>query len=140
VDEIRKKGAQRWKDIEKIATSSALRRYAGPMSATYRTREEIAARIVELRNERGMSQRELASAIALEPSAMNRIEKSARGLSTGELVRLAAALAVDVDAILCDEKPVCALRADCSEEDVRRTLHFFDEIIADYFAAAALVR
>lgn len=106
----------------------------------YRTSEGIAARIVELRTERGLSQRELADAIGVEPPVMNRIEKNSRGLSTAELVRIAGALDADVDEILCVGTPAVALRADCSDEDVSRSLRFFDEVIADYFTAAALAR
>ncbi|MGB7160173.1 MAG: helix-turn-helix transcriptional regulator [Tepidisphaeraceae bacterium] len=110
------------------------------MLVSYRTNEEVAARISEIRGERGLSQRELADAIGVEASVMNRIEKGTRGLSTGELVRIAQALHVDVDAILCVDAPAVAFRADCSDDDVRRSLDFFDDVIADYFAAAALSR
>jgi transcriptional regulator with XRE-family HTH domain len=110
------------------------------MGATYRTRDEVAQRIRELREERDITQRALAQALAIDPASMNRIEKGERGISTGELVALADALQVDLDAILRVDGPAYALRANCADEDVREGLAFFREVIADFFAAEALVR
>jgi transcriptional regulator with XRE-family HTH domain len=110
------------------------------MSMTYRTREEVAQRIRELRDEREVSQRKLAEAIGVDPASMNRIESGRRGISTGELVAIAEALQVDVDTILRVEEPSFALRASCGDDEVRESLSFFREIIADYFAVEALAR
>jgi hypothetical protein len=71
---------------------------------------------------------------------MNRIESGERGLGTGELVAVAQALAVDVDSILRKQEPAFALRADCADDEVRDSLAFFRDVIADYFAAEALAR
>jgi transcriptional regulator with XRE-family HTH domain len=110
------------------------------MAVTYRTREQVAERIRELREERDMTQRALAEALGMDPASMNRIEKGERGVSTGELVAMADALGVEADAILRLEEPAFALRANCADEDVRESLAAFREVIADYFAAEALAR
>jgi transcriptional regulator with XRE-family HTH domain len=106
----------------------------------YRTNEEVAGRIRELRDERGMTQRALADALGVDPAAMSRIEKAERGLSTGELVGVAEALGVSVDTILRKQEASYALRADCDGESLRDDLAFFREVIADLFAAEALAR
>jgi len=110
------------------------------MEVAYRTRQEVAGRIRELREERDISQRKLAGIVGLDPAAMNRIESGERGLSTGELVAIAEALQVDVDGILRKQEPAYALRAQCGDEEVRESLDFFREVIADFFAAEALAR
>jgi transcriptional regulator with XRE-family HTH domain len=110
------------------------------MGTAYRTREEVAGRIRELREERDIRQRQLAGIVGLDPASMNRIESGERGLSTGELVEIAQALQVDVDTILRKQEPALALRADCGRDEVRESLDFFREVIADYFAVEALAR
>lgn len=107
---------------------------------TYRTPEEVARRVRELREERGMSQRSLAGCVGLDPAAMSRVESNERGLSTGELVAIAQALEVEVDTILRSAEPEYALRASCSDEDVRDSLGFFRDVIADCFAVEALTK
>ncbi len=110
------------------------------MGETYRTREQVAQRVRELRQERELSQRKLAEAIGVDPASMNRIESGERGISTGELVAIAEALRVDVDAILRLVEPSFALRANCGDDEVRETLASFRDVIADYFAVEALAR
>ena len=106
----------------------------------YRTPVEVGARIRELREERGISQRKLAVSVGLDPAAMSRIESAERGLSTGELVAAAQALDVEVDVILRTPEPAYALRATCSADAVRDGLGAFRDVIADYFAVEALTK
>jgi transcriptional regulator with XRE-family HTH domain len=110
------------------------------IEVAYRSRAETAQRIRELREERGMSQRTLADALSIDPASMSRIEKGERGISTGELVAIAEAFRVPVDAILRIEEPAYALRASCGDDEVSESLAFFREVIADFFAAEALAR
>ena len=63
----------------------------------YLTQEEVGPRIAELRQERGVSQRRLADAIGVDPSAMSRIESGQRGLAVDELVAIADFLGVTTD-------------------------------------------
>ncbi|MFN8152163.1 MAG: helix-turn-helix transcriptional regulator [Solirubrobacterales bacterium] len=110
------------------------------MAPRYRNSQELAGAIRELREERGLSQRELADLLELDPSAMNRIEKAERGVSTGELVGIAEALGVDVNQLLCADEVAYALRADCADEAVNETIEHFRGVIADYFSAEALAK
>jgi transcriptional regulator with XRE-family HTH domain len=110
------------------------------MGMTYRTQEEVAQRVRELRETSELSQRKLAQTIGIDPASMNRIESGQRGISTGELVAIAEALNVEVDAVLRVEETSYALRASCPDDDVRESLGFFREVIADYFAAEAIAR
>lgn len=111
------------------------------MGSSYRTREELAERIRELREERGLTQRQLADMISVDPSVMSRIENGDRGISTGELVRIAESLGVDVDHLLSTGQPALALRADsASTEEVQEMLDLFRGVIADYHSAEALAR
>ena len=48
---------------------------------SYLTQEQVGRRIAELRAERGISQRRLATALGLDPSALSRIESGERGLA-----------------------------------------------------------
>src|SRR5438067_12357579 len=64
--------------------------------APYLTQQEIGARIGALRDERGVSQRALAEALNLDPSAMSRVESGARGLAVDELVAIAGFFGVPV--------------------------------------------
>jgi transcriptional regulator with XRE-family HTH domain len=128
--------------VEKTTISWATSRTVKEVTTTmtYRTHDEVAQRVRELREERDISQRKLAQAIDIDPASMNRIESGQRGISTGELIRIADALGVDIDAILRVQEMSYALRASCPDEDVRESLGFFREVIADYFAAEALAR
>jgi transcriptional regulator with XRE-family HTH domain len=110
------------------------------MGSTYRDRAELAEKVRELRELRGMTQRALAEALDIAPASMNRIEKGERGIAIGELVGLADTFGVDVDALLRSDDPAYALRAGCDDAAVTKTLGFFHEVIADYFAAEALAR
>ncbi|MBG9549289.1 MULTISPECIES: helix-turn-helix domain-containing protein [Cytobacillus] len=61
---------------------------------------DISKKIVELRERKGLSQRELARRVDLNPSVMNRIETGDRPLRADELKRISDALGVQVDEIL----------------------------------------
>jgi transcriptional regulator with XRE-family HTH domain len=107
---------------------------------TYRSREEIAQRVREIREQRGLTQVEVAEALGLDKASMSRLESGARGMSTGELVSLARLFGVRVDDLVCAEEQAFALRASCSAEDVDDALKLFNEVIEDYFTAEALAR
>ena len=53
------------------------------------TKRAIAGRIVQLRDTHHLMQKQLADAICLDPSAMNRIEKGERAVSVAEVIRIA---------------------------------------------------
>jgi transcriptional regulator with XRE-family HTH domain len=107
---------------------------------TYRSREELAQRVREVREERGLTQVEVAETLGLDKASMSRLESAERGMSTGELVSLARLFDVRVDDLVCAEQQAVALRANCAEEVVDDALKLFDEVIEDYFTAEALAR
>lgn len=105
---------------------------------TYLTQSEVGARIAELRVERGVSQRRLATALALDPSALSRIESGDRGLAVGELVAAAEFLGVPTDALLRAEIEGAPLfRNEGGEEEGNAAVAEFEAIIDDFFTFAA---
>jgi len=62
--------------------------------------EGVGAEIARLRRERGWSQRELAKVLALDQSAVSRIEAGQRGVSAAELQRFADIFRVSADTLL----------------------------------------
>jgi Zn-dependent peptidase ImmA (M78 family)/transcriptional regulator with XRE-family HTH domain len=67
----------------------------------------VGARVRELRKRAGLSSRDLAERIGLDPSALSNIETGQRAIKTGELTSIAAALNVSPLAIL-DESSLVA--------------------------------
>jgi transcriptional regulator with XRE-family HTH domain len=110
------------------------------MSGTHQDGEGLAARVRELREERGLSQKALAQAAGFDASTMSRIESGERGLSAGDVVALARALGADVGALLRVDEPAVAFRANCSAGEIEESLKEFREVIADLFAVEALAR
>lgn len=109
----------------------------------YREATEVGAEIARLRALAGLDQRDLATQIGLDPSAMSRIETGKRGLGADELFRLARALGVDPDRIMVAENAetgVLLRAADADDEGVRDGLRVLDAAIADFFSAKALAR
>jgi transcriptional regulator with XRE-family HTH domain len=102
------------------------------------TQDEIGRRIAELRGDRGVSQRQLAEAVGIDPSAMSRVESGERGLAVGELVAVAEHLGVTTDAILqsaVEARPL--FRTEAGEERVNSAVSQFGEIIDDFFTLRA---
>lgn len=60
----------------------------------------IGQRIVNLREEKGLSQIELATLVKINRSVMNRIERGLRAVRDDELVAIANCLGVSTDYIL----------------------------------------
>jgi transcriptional regulator with XRE-family HTH domain len=99
----------------------------------YRSEEQVAAKISELRDARGMSQRELADRLGLAPSAVNRIEHGQRGVGIGELATIANALDVPVESILREETAVSTkFRADEANPSVRGAMETVNELLTTY--------
>ena len=103
----------------------------------FRTAEGIGRRIAQLREDAGISQRRLAAAIGLDPSALSRVENGARGLAVGELTAIADHLGVDLESILRDDEEAVMLRGEADEESVQSAIVLFDRVIADFFALEA---
>jgi transcriptional regulator with XRE-family HTH domain len=70
--------------------------------------EEIARigpRIVESRNRRGWSQRELGRRVGVRPARLSRLERAAKPPKLDELIRIARALDVGLDQLVFGETP-----------------------------------
>lgn len=104
----------------------------------YLTQEQVGRRIAELRAERGVSQRRLASAVGLDPSALSRIESGDRGLAVGELVAASDFLGVDTDELLRDEVDVVPLfRNDGGDDEADAAVAKCSAIMDDFFTFEA---
>lgn len=109
-------------------------------NVSYLTQEQVGRRIAVLRAERGVSQRRLAAAMGLDPSALSRIESGERGLAVDELVAAAEFLAVDTDALLRDELEAAPLfRNDGGDEEANAAIAEFSAIMDEYFTFEAAV-
>ncbi len=107
---------------------------------SYLTQEQVGHRIAELRAERGVSQRRLAAALDVDPSALSRIESGERGLAVGELVAAAEFLGVDTDALLRDEVEAAPLfRNDGGDEEAQAAIDEFTAVMDDFFTFEAAV-
>lgn len=105
---------------------------------SYLTQEQIGGRIAALRAERGVSQRRLAAALQLDPSALSRIESGERGLAVGELVTAADFLGVETDALLRDEAESAPLfRNDGGVDEANAAVAEFTAIIDEFLTFRA---
>jgi transcriptional regulator with XRE-family HTH domain len=107
----------------------------------YLTQEEVGARIGSLRDQRGVSQRGLAEALNLDPSAMSRVESGARGLAVDELVAIAGFFGVPVDSLLRRDIDTAPLfRNEGGDDEGANALEAFESIIDDFFVFEAAAR
>lgn len=105
---------------------------------SYLTQEQVGKRIAELRAERGVSQRRLATALSVDPSALSRIESGDRGLAVGELLAAAEFLGVDADDLLRDERDAVPLfRNDGGTEEADAAIAEFTAVMDDFFTFRA---
>lgn len=105
---------------------------------SYRSPEQIAVRLAELRKSRDVSQRQLGEAIELDQSAIARMETGERGISVGEMVAICEYLAVAIDELIRDDAPALAFRADASPEAVAEATRAFRKVVDDFFAFEAV--
>jgi transcriptional regulator with XRE-family HTH domain len=105
------------------------------------TKERVVERMVQLRQEHAVSQKQLAAAIGVDPSSMNRIEKGERAVSVAELVRVADFFGVSAESILrSDESGGVLFRMEGQGNPlVDESLRLFRDVIRDYFGARATV-
>lgn len=145
-----------WPDVSLESTSTAERfleyldmrseaavRDASDAAVTseYLTQEEVGQRIVELRTDRGVSQRRLAEALGVDPSAMSRIESGQRGLAVSELVGISDFLGASTESLLRRQLTSTPLfRNEGGDTEAVEALAAFEAIIDDFFAFEAAAR
>lgn len=101
----------------------------------YETRG-FGGRMRRVREERGMTQDEIANLLGTTKSAVSRVESGQRGLAAAEFAALSSALEVSADFILFGEVPSEAmLRADADATDA---LAYATGIIEDFEYLEAL--
>ncbi|MBQ2830428.1 MAG: helix-turn-helix transcriptional regulator [Oscillospiraceae bacterium] len=88
----------------------------------------IGVRIRRFRKEQGLTQQTLAELSEQEPSNISHIERGATKLSLPTIVKVANALGVTVDDLLCDsletsraafEREAAGLLSDCTHRELR---------------------
>ena len=112
------------------------------MPAPVDTQASLVSRIIELRKQKGLNQKQLAEAIGIDPASMNRVEKGERAVSVAELVHLAFVLGVHVEDLLASEQPTQSIWLRASGESsagVAESLDLFRGVIHDFFGAQATV-
>jgi transcriptional regulator with XRE-family HTH domain len=101
---------------------------------TYRTKAEIGRYVAELREERGLSQQELAQRLDIHKSAISRIEGGERGLAVDELAVIAELFGKTADDILRKDEVAFAFRAEVDDASVSQAVDMFNKVYDDYFA------
>lgn len=90
--------------------------------------QAIGIRVRRFRKEQGLTQQKLAELSEQEPSNISHIERGATKLSLPTIVRIANALDITVDDLLCDSltqshasfhKEMNSLLADCSHKELK---------------------
>ena len=62
-------------------------------------------KLLTLRKAKNLTQEQLAEAVDVVPSSISRIETNANGCSLSLLIKIATALNVGIDALICDSLP-----------------------------------
>lgn len=104
--------------------------------------QEIGQRIRALRDERGMTQGELAKALGMgDESVVSKIENGVRGLAAAELAEVCVFFGVRSDTLVfgTSEEPVGALLRSEDDADARRVVERVEEAFADLRYVRALI-
>jgi transcriptional regulator with XRE-family HTH domain len=104
------------------------------MGMTYRTKAEIGKYVAELREERGLSQRQLAEHLGIDKSAVSRIEAGERGLAVDELAAVAERFGKTADEILRKDEVAFAFRSEADDDAVSEAVALFNKVYDDFFA------
>lgn len=101
---------------------------------TYRTKAEIGKYVSRLREERGLSQRELADHLSVDKSAVSRIEAGERGLAVDELAAIADLFGKTADEILRKDEVAFAFRSEAEDASVSEAVALFNKVYDDFFS------
>jgi transcriptional regulator with XRE-family HTH domain len=101
---------------------------------TYRTKAEIGTYVATLREERGLSQQQLAEHLDVHKSAVSRIEAGERGLAVDELAVIADLFGKTADEILRKDEVAFAFREEAEDASVDEAVDLFNKVYDDFFA------
>ena len=108
----------------------------------YLSEIEIGVRCRDLREQAGLTQAEIGTAIGLDQSAVSRIELGERTLSARDIALLSDALGTTVSRILSDPagtgRKVLLRANDATDTDIVESIARFQECIDDYEGVLAL--
>jgi transcriptional regulator with XRE-family HTH domain len=104
------------------------------MVMTYRTKAEIGTCVARLREERGLSQQQLAEHLDVHKSAVSRIEAGERGLAVDELAVIAELFGQTADEILRKDEVAFAFREKADDASVGEAVDVFNKVYDDFFA------
>jgi len=109
------------------------------VNVAYRTDKEIGQQILGLLGSR--SQKDLADAVGMDATALNKAIAGRRALSGIELVLIANQVGVAPQDILSEtDAPAFALRADGDDEAVQQAMETCSTLIDGYLRLEALIR
>jgi plasmid maintenance system antidote protein VapI len=103
-----------------------------------RSRQEIGLHIASLLGNR--SQRDLARAVHMHPSAISRVIHGQRTLALGEVVAIAEFLRVSPESIISQDEHAFALRTTTSEPSVQEAVEACSRLIDAYLLFEATAR
>lgn len=110
------------------------------MTVRYRSPEELAQRIAELRSSAGVSQRQLGDVLGVDGSTVSRIESAERAVSVGELVGLADYFGVALDDLVRADAPPFWEWAAADDPGVRAAVEEMRQVIDDFRVLEAAAR
>ena len=103
----------------------------------FRSDEKIGQRIEALRGD--LSQRELAEAVGMDPTALNKAIAGKRRLNLNEIVSIANLLGVEPESLITAEGPVFAMRAGNDDAAIDSAVEDCSRVIEDFLTFESLV-
>lgn len=105
----------------------------------YRTDKEIGDRILTLLGSR--TQKDLADAVDMDPTALNKVIAGKRTLTGTELILLARELSVSPQSLLAEEEePVFVMRSNADAANAEAVQNECSSLIDAYLRLEALIR
>jgi transcriptional regulator with XRE-family HTH domain len=103
----------------------------------YRSDDKIGRRIETLRGD--LPQRELALAVGMEPTALNKAIAGKRRLNLNEIVSIASYLGVEPESLIAEDGPVFVMRAGNDDDAVCSAVEECSNVVEDFLIFESLV-
>lgn len=103
----------------------------------FRSDEKIGQRIEALRG--NLPQRELAEAVGMDPTALNKSIAGKRRLNLNEIVSIAICLGVEPESLITAEGPVFAMRAGNDDDAIDAAVEECSRVVEDFLTFESLV-